>query len=434
MPPDDARSVPVAFGGQSLAESIAGAVQHALVYDGDARPRADQRRAIVPASGAQRTLVADAVRRLSPVADAESVDSAVDRVLARMSGLGPLQPLLADPDVTDVMVNGPGPVWIERGGQLVTTDVVVDRPTIEHLVERIVGPLGLRADRSNPMVDARLPDGSRAHVVMPPVALDGPVVTIRRFAARPVALGAMAHPSVAALLWWAVHARLNVIVSGGTGAGKTTLLNCLAAAIPPGERIVTVEEAAELRLAHQHVVRLEARPASPDASGGGITIRQLVRNALRMRPDRILVGECRGAEALEVLVAANSGHEGSLSTCHANSPVDALRRLETMVLMADAGLPLDAVREQVAAAVDLVVQVARRTDGRRRVVAVAEVVVPSSPNGLPSGRRAGARAPTCRALGSDAGVWALPARRPRLEYACPPDPAWLTPPTPGGEP
>ena len=355
-----------------------------------------------------------------------SVDGTVDRVLARMSGLGPLEPLLADDDVSDVMVNGPGPVWIERDGRLVVTDVVLDRPTIEHLVERIVGPLGLRADRSTPMVDARLPDGSRAHVVMPPVALDGPVLTIRRFAARPVPLGAMAHPAVVALLTWAVRARLNMIVAGGTGAGKTTLLNSLAAAIPPDERIVTVEEAAELRLAHRHVVRLEARPASPDA-GGGTTIRQLVRNALRMRPDRILVGECRGAEALEVLVAANSGHEGSLSTCHANSPADALRRLETMVLLADAALSLDAVREQVGAAVDLLVQVARRADGGRRVVAVAEVIAPGDDGATPGGR--GSRAgPTCRTLGDEGGLRSLPStRRARTDAVPPPDPRWLTP-------
>jgi pilus assembly protein CpaF len=416
VPPEPSSPL-AAFAGQPLDESIASAVQHALVYDG----------------GASRAVVAEAVRRLAPVAAADSVDGTVEHVLARMSGLGPLQPLLADPDVTDVMVNGPGPVWIERRGRLVATEVSLDRPTIEHLVERIVGPLGLRADRSNPMVDARLPDGSRAHVVMSPVALDGPFVTIRRFAARPVALGAMAHPGAAALLSWAVRGRLNIIVSGGTGAGKTTLLNCLAAAIPPGERIVTVEEAAELRLEHHHVVRLEARPASPDA-GVGVTIRQLVRNALRMRPDRILVGECRGAEALEVLVAANSGHEGSLSTCHANSPVDALRRLETMVLLADAGLPLDAVREQVIAAVDLVVQVARRADGQRRVVAVAEVVAPPGQGASTAARGGREWAPTCRALGNDLGVWALPSRPPRRDDVCPPDPAWLTSSTTGGEP
>jgi pilus assembly protein CpaF len=414
--------------GDPTAGSIADAVQRALVYDGDAGPHPDG-----PAA-APRAFVADAVRRLAPAAGTDAIGGTVDLVLARMSGLGPLQPLLADADVTDVMVNGPGPVWIERRGRLEITGVNLDRPTIEHLVERIVGPLGLRADRSNPLVDARLLDGSRAHVVMPPIAPDGPVVTIRRFAARPVVLAAMAHPDVAELLAWAVGARLNLIVSGGTGAGKTTLLNCLAAAIPPGERIVTVEEAAELRLEHHHVIRLEARPANPD-TGAGTTIRQLVRNALRMRPDRILVGECRGAEALEVLVAANSGHEGSLSTCHANSPVDALRRLETMVLLADAALPLDAVREQVLASVDLVVQVARRADGRRRVIAVAEVVDRRTDSAEPCGPLVprGA-APTCRNLGTEQGLTALPSRPPRVSGADPADPSWLTASVPGGEP
>jgi pilus assembly protein CpaF len=409
------------------ADVVAGAVQNAIVYAQSGRRHPGDGVRSTPSLDAPRSMVAEAVRQLAPVVDSAGVDGTVDRVLARMSGLGPLQPLLADPDVTDVMVNGPGPVWVERAGRLADAGVRLDRPTIEHLVERIVGPLGLRADRSTPMVDARLPDGSRAHVVMPPVAPDGPIVTIRRFAARPVSLAAMAHPDVAALLAWAIRARLNVIVSGGTGAGKTTLLNCLAAFIPPGERIVTVEEAAELRLAHHHVVRLEARPASPDA-GGGITIRQLVRNALRMRPDRILVGECRGSEALEVLVAANSGHEGSLSTCHANSPVDALRRLETMVMLADAGLPLHAVREQVIAAVDLVVQVARRPDGRRQVLAVAEVTAPGRQGEQFVG------APTCRTIADDGGIRALPSRPGRMVDPAPPDPDWLTASTSGATP
>jgi pilus assembly protein CpaF len=435
-------------GRESRPQAIAGAVHRALVYDdgdldvgagaaagaaaavaaaGAGTPEPTVRSGAGPATGTgSRAVLAELVRRHDPAVDAVSVDGTVDRVLARMSGLGPLQPLLADRGVTDVMVNGPGPVWIERAGRLEVTDVDLDRPTIEHLVERIVGPLGLRADRSSPMVDARLADGSRAHVVMPPIAVDGPIVTIRRFAARPVALDAMAHPSVAALLTWAVTARLNLIVTGGTGAGKTTLLNSLAAAIPSTERIVTVEEAAELRLAHHHVVRLEARPAGPDA-GSAITIRQLVRNALRMRPDRIIVGECRGAEALEVLVAANSGHEGSLSTCHANSPVDALRRLETMVLLADTALPLDAVRDQVGAAVDLVVQVARRADGCRRVVAVAEVVPPGAVASPPMGRHGRHWAPTCRVLGDEHALRALPERPARSDEVGPADPRWVTP-------
>ncbi|MGH9244779.1 MAG: CpaF family protein [Acidimicrobiales bacterium] len=364
-----------------------------------------------------------AVRAGSPASGAQTVDATVDRVLARMTGLGPLEPLLTDPAVTDVMVNGPGRVWLERDGTLVPTGVVLDRPTIEHLIERVVGPLGLRADRATPMVDARMPDGSRVHVVMPPIAVDGPCVTIRRFATRPRALAEMCPPAVAFLLGWAVRNRLNMMVSGGTGAGKTTLLNALAAEIPTTERIVTVEEAAELRLAHHHVVRLEARPSTPEA-GPPVTIRDLVRNALRMRPDRIIVGECRGPEALEVLVAANSGHEGTLSTCHANSPIDALRRLETMVLLAGIDLPLPAVRDQIVAALDLVVQVARRSDGTRRVVAVAEVTGAAGIDAEVAGRRP---ASSCRLLADDSGVHSVPQRPVRAAETEPLDTAWVTP-------
>jgi pilus assembly protein CpaF len=312
-------------------------------------------------------------RAEAPLLDGAALADVVRRVTARVRGLGPLDPLLADPTVTEVMVNGPGPVWIERDGRLEQVPVHLDRPTIEHLVERVVGPLGLRIDRASPLVDARLPDGSRVNAVVPPLAIDGPYLTIRRFAVRGIPLDAMCTPPVVELLTWAVRSKLNIVVSGGTGAGKTTLLNALAAHVPPRERVVTVEDAAELRLAREHVVRLEARP--PNAEGAGeVTVRDLVRNALRMRPDRIIVGEVRGAEALDMLQAMNTGHEGSLSTCHANGPADALRRLETMVLTGAVALPLAAVREQLTAAVDLVVQVARRADGTRGVVAVAEVV------------------------------------------------------------
>jgi pilus assembly protein CpaF len=366
------------------------------------------------ATAADHASVGRLVRRAAPAAAAPTVEATVAEVMARLTGLGPLDPLLREPDVTDVMVNGPGVVWVERGGRLEPTTVVLDRTTIDHLVERVVGPLGLRADRATPLVDARLPDGSRVHVAMPPIAVGGPCVTIRRFGARPVDLDAMAPPGVGPLLGWAVRSRFNVIVSGGTGAGKTTLLNALAARIPPSERVVTVEEAAELRLAHPHVVALEARPPSREA-GLGIGIRELVRNALRMRPDRIVVGECRGPEALEMLVAANSGHEGSLSTCHANSPLDALRRLETMVLLADAGMPLVAVRDQLAATVDLVVQVARRPDGTRRVTSMAEVG---------SVEDAGARL-ECRVIADDAGLRSLPRRPARAVDAAPADPRWV---------
>ena len=271
------------------------------------------------------------------------------------------------------MVNGPGWVWVERAGAVVRTPVEVDGAALSLLVERVVAPLGLRADRSAPIVDARLPDGSRVNVILPPLAIDGPCVTIRRFASAAVPLDAFCAPAVVELLRAAITARSNVLVSGGTGAGKTTLLNALASTLPAGERVVTVEDAAELRLGGDHVVRLEARPASADGLGE-VTIRDLVRNALRMRPDRIIVGEVRGAEALDMLQAMNTGHDGSLSTCHANSPDDALRRVETMVLFAEGALPLAAVREHLASALDLVVHVARDERGVRCITEVAEVV------------------------------------------------------------
>jgi pilus assembly protein CpaF len=349
-------------------------------------------------------------RQEAPLLGGPEVARVVEAVAARSRGLGPLEAVLADPSVSEVMVNGPGPVWVERDGRLARLPVELDTPTIEHLIERVVGPLGLRVDRSSPLVDARLPDGSRVNVVVPPLAVDGPCVTIRRFAARPIALPAVCPPGVAPLLAWAVDARLNVVVSGGTGAGKTTLLNALAAEVPPTERVVTVEDAAELRLPGDHVVRLEAR--APNAEGvGGVGVRDLVRNALRMRPDRIIVGECRGGEALDMLQAMNTGHEGSLSTCHANSPADALRRLEVMVLTGTVAVPLEAVREQVDAALDLVVQVARRADGSRGIVAVAEVdrTVP--------GR--------VRLLADGAGLARLPRRPPRRPGAPVADPAWV---------
>jgi pilus assembly protein CpaF len=319
------------------------------------------------APGAIEALVRDVAPHLPP----DVVVAVARRVRARATGLGVLEPLLADPTVTEVMVNGPGPVWVERAGRLVRTEIRVDRPTVDRLVARVLMPTGGRADRSRPLADARLPDGSRVHVVVPPLAVDGPCITIRRFGARAVALDEVAGPAVADLLRAAVAQRRQVLVSGGAGAGKTTLLNALAGHIDADERIVTIEDAAELRLPGRHVVRLEARPASVEGAGE-VTIRDLVRAALRMRPDRIVVGEVRGAEALDMLQAMNTGHDGSLSTCHASSPVDALRRLETMVLTG-ADLPLRAVREQIASAVDLVVQIARRPDGGRRVVAVAEV-------------------------------------------------------------
>ena len=353
------------------------------------------------------------VREEAPLLGADAHDAAVAAVIADVAGLGPLEPLLADPDVSEVMVNGPGAVWVERVGRLSRTDVVVDTPTIEHLIEKVVAPLGLRVDRASPLVDARLPDGSRVNAVVPPLSVDGPCLTIRRFGARAVPLSAFCPPGVGELLTWAVRSRLNILVSGGTGAGKTTLLNALAAFIPAKERVVTVEDAVELRLPGAHVVRLEARPANAEGAGE-VRLRDLVRNALRMRPDRIVVGEVRGPEALDMLQAMNTGHEGSLSTCHANSPVDALRRLETMVLMGDVALPLAAVRDQIGAALDLVVQVARRPDGRRSIVAVDEVVV-------------GDGTTQTRPLAGVAGLHARPGRAPRDPAAPPPSDAWVMP-------
>jgi pilus assembly protein CpaF len=351
------------------------------------------------------------VREEAPLLSSRAHAALVAAVVADVAGLGPLEPLLADPRVSEVMVNGPGRVWVERSGALERTAVELTTPVIEHLIEKVVSPLGLRVDRSSPLVDARLPDGSRVNAVVPPLAVDGPCITIRRFGTRAVALGAFCSEPVAALLSWAVRARLNVLVSGGTGAGKTTLLNALAAAISPHERVVTVEDAVELRLPGEHVVRLEARP--PNAEGAGeVRLRDLVRNALRMRPDRIVVGEVRGPEALDMLQAMNTGHEGSLSTCHANSPADALRRLETMVLMGDVALPLAAVRDQIRSALDLVVQVARRPDGRRVIVAVDEVVD-------------GDDVARTRRLADEAAVALLPTRPARDERAPMLDRAWL---------
>ena len=301
------------------------------------------------------------------------------RIAERSFGLGPLEALLCDPTVDEVMVNGPGQVWVEREGHIEPTAARFDgEADLRHAIERILAPLGRRVDEAEPLCDARLPDGSRVNVVVAPLALDGSVLTIRRFRPRGfgpddlVGNGTWAAP-LRDLLQSAVRARCNVLISGGTGSGKTTTLNALTAFIPDGERIVTVEDAAELRLRHAHVVRLEARPASLEGRGE-VTVRRLVRNALRMRPDRIVVGEVRGAEALDMLSAMSSGHDGSLSTVHAGSPEEALRRVETLALMAGLGLPHDAIREQVATALDLVVHQARLADGTRRVVAVSEVV------------------------------------------------------------
>lgn len=339
------------------------------------------------------------VRAADPLRSAADVAASVAAVRAHLDGLGPLEPLLRQPGVTDVLVNGPGPVWIERDGQLQQTAVVLTRMQIDLLVERIVAPLGRRADPVHALVDGRLADGSRVHIVVPPLAVDGPCITIRRFAVTPISLDRIAGPEVACLLRWAVAARCNIVVSGATGSGKTTLLNALAAEVPATERIITVEDAAELRLGAPHVVRLESRTGSPDGVPP-VDIRELVRNALRMRPDRLVVGEVRGSEAFDLLAAMSTGHDGSLSTIHANSAIDALRRLQTLVLMAGVGMPAAAVREQIASAVDLIVHVERSASGRRQVVEVAEVVAdPSDPLRLvrPLADRSGVVAQSVRA-------------------------------------
>ena len=330
-------------------------------------------RELVDAGGAPTpAAIARVVRGRAPLTDDATVARVVRRVQARMHGLGLLDDLLADDTITDVLVNGAGVVWVERSGRVLPTELHLDHAAVEQLVERVVMPLGLRADRRTPLVDARLPDGSRVHIAMPPLAVDGPYVTVRRFAARTLPVTEFAVPAVADLVRGAVHERLSIVVSGGTGAGKTTLLNALCQHLDDGERVVTVEDAAELRLPGRHVVRLESRPATPDGQPA-VTIRELVRNALRMRPDRLVVGEVRGPEALDMVQAMNTGHDGSLSTCHANGTTQALRRLETMVLTADADLPLVAIREQLADAVDLLVHVARGPRGRRTIQAVDRV-------------------------------------------------------------
>ncbi len=318
------------------------------------------------------TLLADAAPLLQPTRRGQLVDELV----AEVTGLGPLEPHLADPAVTEVMINGPGCAYVERNGRIEPIALDLDADAIRRLVDRVIGPLGLRLDRASPIVDARLPDGSRLHAALPPLAIDGPCVTIRRFACRRVSLSSFTPGPVAEVfLADAVAGGWNIVVAGGTSAGKTTFLNALSTVIPARERIITVEETAELRLERPHVVRLEARP--PNAEGvGAVTVRDLVRSALRMRPDRIVVGEVRGGEAFDMLQALNTGHDGSLTTVHANGVHEALHRLETLVLLAGVDLPIEAIRSQLALSVDAVVHVGRTRDGGRVVTAIAEVVPP----------------------------------------------------------
>ena len=336
---------------------------------------------------ADESLIRQEVRRIADsVLDREGGvllrterEKIVSQVLDEVLGFGPITPLLADNDISEIMVNGPRRVYVERKGKIERAHVRFrDDEHVLHVIEKIIFPLGRRIDESMPMVDARLPDGSRVNAIIPPLALNGPVLTIRKFASERlkiedlIRLGTL-NSAMARFLEACVKGRLNIVVSGGTGAGKTSTLNVLSSFIPSDERIITIEDAAELQLHQEHVVSLETRP--PNIEGrGAITIRDLVRNALRMRPDRIVVGEVRGGEALDMLQAMNTGHDGSLTTGHSNSPRDMISRLETMVLMAGMDLPVKAIREQIASALDLIVHQARMKDGTRKITHITELV------------------------------------------------------------
>jgi pilus assembly protein CpaF len=338
-----------------------------LLYMGDSRGRQQLQKLIVQLVG-EHGVPFSATER----------GRIASEVMDEVFGLGPLEPLLQDPTVTDILVNTASVVYVERGGVLERTNVVFkDEHHLMHIIEKIVSKVGRRVDESSPMVDARLPDGSRVNAIIPPLAIDGAILSIRRFGTDPLTAkdlldyGAM-KPVMMDVLQKAVKARLNIVVSGGTGAGKTTLLNVLSGFISPRERIVTIEDSAELRLKQEHVVRLECRP--PNLEGkGGVRQRELLINALRMRPDRIVVGEVRGEEALDMLQAMNTGHDGSITTVHANSPRDAIARIETMAMMANLNLPANALRLQIAAAVHVIVQVSRMSDGSRRVTHITEI-------------------------------------------------------------
>jgi pilus assembly protein CpaF len=362
---DGATSRHLAELADSLRRELIERRRAAAASGGEARP--DPHREV-------RELVEEEAALLGP----EDREALVARILRDTVGLGPLEDLLADPAVEEVMVNGPARVYIERGGRIEPAGVAfADEEELRNAIDRILAPLGRRIDELSPMVDARLADGSRVNVVIPPLAIDGPAISIRRFGARRpgprelVESGTLTEAQSEELAE-AVRGRRSILISGGTGSGKTTLLNALSSHIGSSERVVTIEDAAELRLQQPHVVRLESRPASVEGRGE-VTVRDLLRNALRMRPDRIVIGEVRGAEALDLLMALNTGHSGALSTVHANSPTDALSRIETLALMAGVGLPHSAIARQARRGIDLVVHLERRPDGGRNVIEIAEV-------------------------------------------------------------
>ena len=311
------------------------------------------------------------IRDAEPLAPGHKIEAVAAEVMARVDGLGPLHEFGTDPLVSEIMVNGDGQVWVERAGELVCSDRQLDPDTVDHLIRRLAASAGRRIDFTNPSVDVRLHDGSRLHAIIPPLAIDGPCVTIRRFRAVAPTLSELASPGAAELLRRAVAGHETVIIAGGTSSGKTTLLNALAGEIDDDARIVTIEDAAELRLPGRHVVRLETRRPSEGASE--VTLRELTRHALRMRPDRIICGEMRGPEALDLIQAMNTGHRGSMSTVHANTPRDVMRRIETMMLLADAELPLTAIRDQLRSCIDLVVMMCREPTGERRVTSIARI-------------------------------------------------------------
>ncbi|HZO60132.1 MAG TPA: CpaF family protein [Solirubrobacterales bacterium] len=358
----------------SAIEELAQGLRRRLIDD--AREGAPQLRSD---PDALRQRIAELLREQARPLDEPEREALIERLLATTMGLGPLEPLMEDPEVDEIMVNGHRAVLVERAGRIHPTSAQFEsEEALLHVIERILSPLGRRVDEAVPLVDARLPDGSRVNCVIRPLSLDGPLLTIRRFRKRGFAPGELvANGTITgealAFLREHVEGRRNVVVSGGTGSGKTTLLNVLSSFVGHDERVITIEDAAELRLRQPHVLRLESRPANLEG-GGEVTIRRLVRNALRMRPDRIIVGEVRGAEALDMLQALNTGHDGSMTTVHANSAADALRRVETLALMADVALPHVAIRQQAASAIDLVVHLERSRDGARAVVEIVEVV------------------------------------------------------------